>query len=317
MMQDALRDIQPYDAQRDSAAIYALWQETLGETWPITFTRFQQVLAGPEPEHFVVRDGTRVIGFVATLTGSRSVGRVGYLAALLVAPFAQGRGIGSALHDLALDRLRGRGVDLLQLGSVVPRFWCGLPANLSAARPFFARRGWEFARSVFDLVRDLRDYATPEKVQQRLAAERITFGFPSEENIAEVLAFEKQEFPHWVMHFERCAELGDYQDLLVACDETDHVVGTLVTCSPNSHPDRTDIIWQSLLGTEAGAMGAVGVAASERGRGIGIGIVARASEVLRERGVGNCYVDWVELTDFYAKLGYVKWREYFPSWREA
>jgi beta-N-acetylhexosaminidase len=64
-------------------------------------------------------------------------------------------------------------------------------------------------------------------------------------------------------------------------------------------------------------MGSVGVAESERGRGIGLGMVAQASELLKERGVRNCYIDWVELTDFYSKVGYTKWREYSLSWREA
>jgi beta-N-acetylhexosaminidase len=86
--------------------------------------------------------------------------------------------------------------------------------------------------------------------------------------------------------------------------------------TPQSHPERTDVIWQTLLGHEAGGIAAVGVAQTARGRGIGIAIVARASEILKEAGVHNCYIDWVELTDFYAKLGYEKWREYRTSVRK-
>jgi hypothetical protein len=41
-----------------------------------------------------------------------------------------------------------------------------------------------------------------------------------------------------------------------------------------------------------------------------------ASDVLKARGIKNCYIDWVELTDFYAKLGYAKWRSFATSKRQ-
>ena len=59
-----------------------------------------------------------------------------------------------------------------------------------------------------------------------------------------------------------------------------------------------------------GAIGCVGVAEAERGRGIGLGLVARASELLRDQGLTSCYIDWVFLTEFYARLGYEKWRAF-------
>ncbi|MBE3558063.1 MAG: GNAT family N-acetyltransferase [Ktedonobacteraceae bacterium] len=315
------KNIQIYNEQRDLQAVYDLWQTVLGATWPIEYTRFRQVLAGsagspcPQVQHFVARESGQVTGFAATFTSKRGKGLVGHLAALLVDPQQQHKGIGSALHTVALDHLRSSGTSQLHLGGISPRFWCGLPMNLAAALPFFTKRGWEFSEHVFDLVQDLRHYITPEKTWQRMEREHITFETASKKEIGDILAFEAREFPNWVRHFERCAALDDYDDILVARDHLRRVVGTLIMYSPRSHPERTDVIWQSLLGQNAGAMGVVGVAATERGRGIGIALVARASEILKERGVGNCYIDWVELTDFYARLGYGIWREYALSWR--
>lgn len=76
--------LQPYNESRDLKAAYDLWQVTLAETWPIEFSRFQQVLAGPEAQHFVAREGDQLIGFVATLKGRRGKNSMGHLAALLV-----------------------------------------------------------------------------------------------------------------------------------------------------------------------------------------------------------------------------------------
>lgn len=65
--------------------------------------------------------------------GSVSVGDE-YLRTLYVRPSHQGRGIGSALHDLALERLRARGVQRAKL-------WT-LEHNHSGRR-FYERRGWQ------------------------------------------------------------------------------------------------------------------------------------------------------------------------------
>jgi GNAT superfamily N-acetyltransferase len=313
-MQNILQQIQPYDARRDEAAVLDLWQKTIGQEWPVSPLRFHHVLAGPESQHFVVREEGQVIGFCATFKSIRESRKVGHLAALLVAPHKQGRGIGTALHTIALKQLSG--LSSVQLGSISPRFWCGVPGNLPSAARFFHARGWNFSETVYDLVQDLRDYTTPPQIYQRMERERISFETATSQNIADILAFETREFPNWLMHYQRYADIGDYQDLLVARDNNSgHIVGTLVMYSSQSHPSRTDIIWQTTPAATNGAIGAVGVAASERGRGIGIALVARASDLLKERGVHNCYIDWVVLTDFYAKLGYAKWRDYLISWR--
>lgn len=91
------------------------------------------------------------------------------------------------------------------------------------------------------------------------------------------------------------------------------MVGTLLMSTPCSHISRTDVVWRVLLGSDAGSMSAIGVAASERGRDIGIALVARASNILKERGMRNCYIDWVVITDFYARPGYNKWRAFLMN----
>lgn len=314
-MQVTHENIQPYDVENDAADVYALWQVALGETWPIEQARFQQVLAGPYPQHFVARSGGRVVGFAATLMSRGDSGLQGHLVALFVAPDQQGKGLGKALYEAALAHLQSSGVKTIQLGGHSPRFWCGVPGNLPRAVEFFAHQGWSYAETVYDMIQDLRDYTTPPQIVQRMKDEQISIAPATSTNVTDVLLFESQHFPNWLMHFERNARLGDYQDMLVARDSAGRVVGTLVISSPQSHPRRTDVVWQSLLGWEAGSLGAVGVVEQERGRGIGLALVAYASEILKERGVRTCYIDWLVLTDFYGKLGYKVWRDYRMSKR--
>ena len=316
-MQETAWQIQPYSAKTDIAAVYLLWQTAIGREWPIDFQRFQYILSVPHAQHFVAWENGQAIGFVATLQGQSWGEWVGHLLVLLVAPARQGQGLGSALHKRALDHLRSAGVHTVQLGGLSPRFWCGVPTNLPGARAFFQARGWEFDQTVYDLNQDLSQYTTPPAIYQRLAAQQVTLAPAVQADGPEILAFEGREFPNWLKHYERDSRLGDYQDILVARDQNGQVVGTLLMSTPQSHPERTDVVWRVLLGADAGSMGAVGVAASEQGRGIGIALVARASDLLKERGVRNCYIDWVAITDFYAKLGYQKWRAFDMSMREV
>jgi ribosomal protein S18 acetylase RimI-like enzyme len=64
--------------------------------------------------------------------GAVSVGK-GFLSTLYVLPAHQGSGLGSALHDLAVERLREQGFD-------EARLWT-LEGNDSGRR-FYERRGW-------------------------------------------------------------------------------------------------------------------------------------------------------------------------------
>ena len=105
-------------------------------------------------------------------------------------------------------------------------------------------------------------------------------------------------------------------------------ITTTLTAIGNYYLDQKDIqdhldtlmavsalSYQALLGDDLGGLGAVGVAASERGRGIGLALVAGASELLKARGIGHSYIDWTTLVNFYGHLGYAPWREYQMSER--
>lgn len=86
-----------------------------------------RVLADPDVEVYVAETDE---GEVA---GSVSVG-AGFLRTLYVVPAYQGTGLGSALHDHALERLRA-------LGAREAKLWT-LEEN-HGARRFYERRGWK------------------------------------------------------------------------------------------------------------------------------------------------------------------------------
>jgi GNAT superfamily N-acetyltransferase len=86
---------------------------------------WERALADPDVEVYVLDADGEIAGAVA-------IGH-GFLRNLYVLPEHQGTGLGSALHDHALERLRDRGCDEAKL-------WT-LEGN-HGARRFYERRGW-------------------------------------------------------------------------------------------------------------------------------------------------------------------------------
>jgi beta-N-acetylhexosaminidase len=315
--------IRAYRASHDGVAIYHLWKAALGSRWPLTPDLLQGVLTGHpayrEGDHFVAERHGGVVGFAATQVhrGAAALAPLGGIAAIVVDPLARRRGIGTALHAAALEHLRQMGMRRAQLaGGGVARFWPGVPANLREAAAFFSAQGWEFSETSYDLVRHLREYATPAGIYERVAGEQIDIDVASAADVPDVLAFEAREFPNWSDAFRSIAEAGDHADLLVARDARRAIVGTLAMFGPQPHSVNASFVWKRLLGDNMGGLGAVGVVPEARERGIGTAMVARASEILRERGVGHSHVGWTWLLDFYGRLGYRPWREYRMGWRD-
>jgi GNAT superfamily N-acetyltransferase len=235
-----------------------------------------------------------------------AVDPAGTIPLLLVHPGAQRQGVGGALLEGALERLRGLGVDSVGLaGGSGDYIWPGVPDDLPGAVRFFEALGWRWDHAVVDLVADLRRYRAPAGVLERAAAAGVTLEAAGDRDRGEVLAFEAATFPSWLRWFER-----DDLPALVARGPGGAIVGTLLFRGP---PDAT--IYTPLLGPEAGTIGCVGVAAAGRGAGVGSAMVARASELLRDAGTGTCHIGWTQRERFYTRVGYTRWRRYLMARR--
>lgn len=82
-------------------------------------------LTDPEGETYIAFEDDEAVGVVSVSDG--------VLQTLYVMPESWNRGIGSALHDLALDRLRRRNVDEARLWTLTENH---------RARAFYEKRGW-------------------------------------------------------------------------------------------------------------------------------------------------------------------------------
>lgn len=310
--------IKGHDGVPDVPGLHRVWSAALGAAYPLHADRLGYVLANPLPgqsgRHVTAHapDG-QIIGFAsAQINPPSQPGSApsGWLLAIAVHPDRQRQGVGSALLRALIADLRAHGVGRLITGGRYPRIFPGAPTDLPAAQPFFEKSGFHFDQTDFDLFRRLEDYATPPAVTDRLRAEGVAIRPATAEEVPEVLALNDREFAGWADTYRYVASVGDYADLLIARDPARGIVGSLIMVGPGSHPARCDALWSAIVGPNIGGLGEVGVAASERGRGLGLALVAVGSEILKARGVGHCNIGYTTLVDFYGKLGYQVWRTY-------
>jgi len=311
--------LRPYDPADDAPAVYRLWQQALGDLWPLPYEMFQLITLDPlayhQGDHLVAVSGDEIVGFIAVQISPEGLSAEGTLLVLLVAPAYQRRGIGRRLHDQAMSALKQSGVEKVHLGRGWSYFWQGVPVNLPGAWAFFAACGWQEVERSFDMIGDLAGYRTPAHIFPNLRRPTIAIAPATQGDAEAILAFEALHFPGWLRFYQRIVEHQSYADMVIAKDSELGIVGA--ACLVDQHVSwwQPDIRWLRLLGEQTGGVGVLGVAEPMREQGIGLALAARATECLRERGLAKSYLGWTWLVDWYGKLGYRVWQEYRMSSR--
>src|SRR5207249_6236747 len=85
----------PLDLARDRAALLQLWEVTLGATWPV----HADALIAATPLGYVFETPDQLVGAIA-------FDESGAISYVIVDPSWRRQGIGRALHDAVVDRLR-------------------------------------------------------------------------------------------------------------------------------------------------------------------------------------------------------------------
>jgi beta-N-acetylhexosaminidase len=99
---------------------------------------------------------------------------------------------------------------------------------------------------------------------------------------------------------------------MVAFDsETGAQVGWTLMCSPSAIVcDDFAFITLTPSKEKTGLIACVGVDKSARKKGVGLALLVKAMENMRERGVEGVLIDWVVIRGFYENLGFSQIWEY-------
>ena len=330
--------VEEWQDRRDLYATLDLWEDVFGDEWSMTAQALQSVLCWPsrKSRHFVVRNASnnQLLGFAASFViecdaGSHSY-LIGSLALLIVNTNKRNLGIGLSLHDhvvkylLSIPRMQR-----IQLGSVYPRFFPGLPTTVSKrSRNFFSHRGWWVDQPVYDMWRDIEHFEAPIHSLQ----EGYTLVQCTPELADSVIQFERENFSHypgWVELYQACA-MSNFSDIILCLNNDGIVMASVIAYSAAERgPFAQNIPWLGLFGARTGGIACLGIDKSRRDLGLGVGLVCFAIESLRARGITGCFCDWVRSNiscsadfqvthrDWYSKMGFQEWRAYNEAWMQA
>lgn len=309
----------------EAPALRALWDRALGGRFPLSARLWAQAVAddpNARPgDGLVLRLGDGMLaGFALTrrfrqldaYPALAPVGDLGWIMALVVAPEYAGRGYGARLLAAAEGHLRAGGAARCDLGGSLGHLLPGPPADDERALRFWRAHGYRPARLVHDLHRALADWEPPPAPPAIVRdGWRVAPGVPGEEGAC--LAFLAAHFPgRWHHHLaETLARGGRIGDVILLRAPGGAVAGFAATWPPDGPLLGPATHWFPALGARPGGVGPLGIAPAARGLGLGLALVAAAVSHLRDGGATDCAIDWTDLGDFYARLGFRAWRGYW------
>lgn len=229
----------------------------------------------------------------------------GWVSLLAVAAPWQGRGVGAALFQGLGARLRAEGANRFHLGGEANHLF---PAPPQEALPAF----WRLARSA-GAVFGMAQHDLHLDLRAGLPGAPLPAGWRSVIGDGQgALAFVASQFPGRWEH-----ELRLYLDAGATVLTLQHeragsgaeafcvmFEGHEALLGPSLH-------WRSALGARGVVgMGPLGVAADERGAGLGLALVRAGALWLKERGATDLVINWTSLAPFYGRLGARIFRTY-------
>ena len=259
--------VETWHPMRDLQQMHQLWNSTLPHKYHLNDYVFQQLVhRDGYVKHFVVRDpqdGT-LLGACLTYTTfiDSGDGLIGSLAAVLVRPDCQRRGMGKKLHDTALQQLRTtRGVVRLQLGSTFPRLLYGLPSG-SEATEWFRNRGWTMCLQETGMGQHVSDwYLTIEDLPQASGTALLGLKFKSCDpaELKSVIGFAENEARRrgqmgWYDQYAKLNGTPHVEDIIVGIQGGRIVATALTYYGKAGSPIADDLPWAATISDNVGGV---------------------------------------------------------------
>ncbi|KAL7816874.1 hypothetical protein V8C44DRAFT_265930 [Trichoderma aethiopicum] len=326
--------VMPWVAERDLSEMCALWQACLPQQFNLSPSALGSLLKRDGYSlHYIVREPSQgaLVGFCAayaTFADSSDVALIGSIGVIIVQAEYRGQGIGSLLHDAAMNKLhRVRGVQRLHLGTTFPRLFSGLPTDMADVGHWFARRGWPVNAQGHGgqggLVSDwILRFADLTGVVIPYCG--LGFRLCHEGDDHQVLDIENRPpatTRHgfgWYDQYARTLNSEYRSDIIVAFDNAT-IVATAITFVPGQQsPAATDIPWPESLNSHVGGVTCICIRDQGDPRDTVLACLLYACyQTLSSRGMAGMFVDGVSEGDqVLVSLGFQKWAEYRPVWRE-
>jgi len=300
----------------DLETIVELWNRNIGVVYPIDLKLLKQNYENDRQNKNIMGafENEVLIGFVIYKQWSYKSGNlkpnheIGYINSIIVDTNYRNQGIGTKLLDIAEGNLIGLGVKTIRLGSDTYHFFPGIPLECLCSKRFFLKRDYKIEDSFYDLICDISKIKLENIYEKKYKAEILKF-----EDRKRFMQFLCKNFPgRWYEEFEEFFQIGMEDRDVVVLKDKDVVIGFAHIYDNKSKFIGPSIYWRQLLGENYGGLGPIGIDKDYRKCGLGIFILHKSLQILKERHVDKMIIDWTDtdILDFYGKFNFMPYKEY-------
>ena len=296
-------------------ALLRLWADSVG-AFPLSETVLADRLRLGRLDRSAIfaagaRLGGELVGFAYLTAQDRGAVQLSpmRLQAVIVDARHRRGGIGTALSRSLLARGAEAGAQAAAAGGGVDYVWPGIPVELDGAIEFMTAIGFRLVGTSYDLRSTNASVELARQASAPLDRLGVLVRTATRDELPAVVAFVAREFDaDWVVDLRDDIDDGlDPRDVLVALDRSDALVAFARLHTPGSRPVAPPLFWAGRRGPDAGGLGPIGVARSQRGLGLGTAFLGRAITELADRGATDVVIDFTDRLAFYGRLGFVPW----------
>lgn len=263
--------------------VYRIFSESFPNL-PLTEHQFAEAVDLDGCDTLTIRDGDDIVG--CALTQGENIRLI------CVLPDYRGRGIGSDLLDLCEKNIASHGHDRAVIGGHSSGLFIGALANGTCVddcvSPFFPKRGYTGDDGCAEMGMALSDWKP--HIPKYPLPDGLTFGMykGSMDTLREAVGKVEED---WVGYF------NDTESVYAVTDESGYPLSFALL-------DYDMSCALSGEGRKVGSVGCVGTIPEAREKGIGLAMVAGATEQLIAAGCTHCFIHYAYLEKWYGRLGF-------------
>lgn len=260
--------------------VYQIFQQCFPSI-PIHFAAFQRKLNFDQCAIETVQEKGKNVGF--------SLVQQNGILLLCVLPEYQGRGYGTQLLQKSEELVHAQGFDHVTLGSSPSGYlFQGVPMLEFQTEHFFERFGYEADGTSVDMAMPLEQFSL-QSLEIPPCPKQVVFRLLHPEEGEKLLAAVTDAQPDWHVFFKQ----SNPHSVLIA-EQQGEIAGFCIV-DENGAP---------LCDDTTGEIGCVGVVHAARKQGIGLVMVAHATNELKKRGCKNAFLGFTEREHWYSQIGY-------------
>ncbi len=261
--------------------VYKLFSECF-PNFNISSNKFYKRLAYDDSNILKIEDGGKLLGF--SIVNNNSI------LLLCIAPEMQKKGLGTVLLGESENMIKSKGYEKVILGLGNTYLFQGVPF-LGEEKPynFFIKHGYSASWISNDLKMKLADFSYDD-INIPEPSVNVEYRFIKEHEKNDLLLAVSQVDKSWVKYFVNC------DSVLIAVNNNE-IVGFAIVSIDDSLPYFAE-------NSKVGSIGCVGVIPKARKKGIGLSMVAYATNEIKNMGCDEGFIGCTHLESWYNKLGY-------------